>query len=95
MTPREKAGAALLAGAAVVCVLLGMRSGHGSELTLMERSVGNSYDPYVHWTHGGGGTWVHRYPQTVGANCLGQAVQNEDLGLSLRGVDVSGGGYSQ
>lgn len=91
MNQKEKAAAVILAGAAVCCVLLGMRSGKGPQLTLLEQSVGNSYDPYVHWTHGGGGSWVHRYPMTIGANCLGEAVQNEDLSLSMRGVDVNGG----
>lgn len=96
MTDEKKAKALTVVGL-VFLVVLGWfykQSGHGTNESLMERSVGNSYDPYVHWCHNGGGSWVHRYPQTIGENCFGEAIQTEDIGLAMRGVDVSGG-YSQ
>lgn len=92
-----KAQAATIVGAAFLVVLgwFYKQSGGGTKVNLMERSVGNSYDAYAHWCHNGGGNWVHRYPMTIGANCFGEAIQTEDIGLAMRGVDVSGGGYSQ
>ena len=95
MNRNEQVACIVLGGAVIVGLLYSCTLGGQAPLTLVEKSVGNSYDPYIHWTHGGGGTWVHRYPSTIGATCLGQAIQEEDLGLAMRGVDVSGGGYGE
>jgi len=94
VSDKQQAAAVLLVGAAAIGVLFYQTTGKKTQVNLMERSVGNTFDAYNHWCHSGGGKWVHKYPTVIGANCLPQAIQEEDLGLAMRGVDISGG-YSQ
>lgn len=63
-------------------------------------AVGQSFDPYAFWYHQSDAGWVHHYPKTVGPNCLGRVLANEEGALSttqIQAASVEGGvaGYGR
>jgi hypothetical protein len=85
---------AVLAASAAAVLMWAYASGRTPSITVDERSVQNTYSPYAHFLHSSPTAWVRHFPETVGANCLPMPYQNQDIGLAVRGVEVTGG-YAQ
>lgn len=72
------------------------------ELTLDQAAAGMSYDPYSHWAHTSGGSYIRHYPDRVAPACLAEVLPNVEGALSttttmVDGQSVEGGidGYSR
>jgi hypothetical protein len=92
----DKRAAYLAAAAAAAAGLYLYRQGATPSLTADERAWGDvSYSPYVHFLHQSPAAYIRHFPETVGQNCLPQAIQNQSLGLAVPRVEVDSASYPQ
>jgi hypothetical protein len=85
---RAQAGAVLGVLAAAGAALYLHRTGRVSAPSLTAQSTGQSFSPFVFWMHQSPMEFFHQYPDVVGATCLPQPYQTQDVSLSLNHVEV-------
>ncbi len=87
MADKQKvlAGGVVVAVAAVLAVL--HHAGKTPSVSLASQAVGQTYSPFAWWMHSNPVGYYHHFPETIGANCLPQPYQTEDVGMALNHVE--------
>lgn len=61
--------------------------GKTPSVSLASQAVGQSFTPFVFWIHSDPVGYWHHFPERIGANCLPQPFQTEDIGQALNHVE--------
>lgn len=81
----------VMAGGVVVMAVVVLAALHHAgktpSVSLGQQAVGQSYSPFVFWMHSSPVGYYHHFPETIGANCLPQPYQTEDVGQALNHVE--------
>jgi hypothetical protein len=80
--------AALAAGAGAWWWYASQGQAPVARIALADAAVGQSYSPWMFWMHHQMEHMPKNHPSTICPANFAAAVQNEDSGLSLRGLEV-------